>query len=141
VINEIPENHNAEPVVSATAASAARPLWIWPFLAGAGLAFGLAGLVGWWRESQTKQIAWVEAIYGDSATDGDLVDEDPCAKDRRALEVAVEAWYAQFGWVDGLTEEMVVRDGLLREPSTKHDYRADTSEVVPTPGGPCANGG
>ncbi len=59
-----------------------------------------------------------------------------CAADKKTLEVAVEAWYAQNGTLTTITEAALV-PGLLRAQSTTYDVTS-TGGVVAAPNNPAA---
>jgi len=63
--------------------------------------------------------------------------QSACKADQKTLEVAVEAYYAQFGKTVAATDALLVSSELLRSPSTTFAVAADGITVSPISGADC----
>lgn len=132
-------DHDAfQPVASGPVTSgpgSSNRLWKW--VAGVSVVTNLLAIatVFVMISNQEFTVTQVDVEYGtaDDFTD-DLVDE-PCRTELRTLEVALEAWLAQFGGVAWPSEQRLVDDGMLREQSP--NFQLADPDVVADAGGEC----
>jgi hypothetical protein len=111
-------------------ASFRRPLWVWPFIAGAALAFGVTAFT-------VRPAVHVEySAYPDPFADA----AGSCETEQFSLATAVEAWYAKNGVMPGLTQNKLVSEGYLAHTVDSFQLTGgDATRVAigAVPGGGC----
>jgi hypothetical protein len=110
-----------------------RPLWIWPFIAGAAVAVALIAAIG---TTVTVKYSWEEVEQGHA----DTALSNSCERDQQELLVAVESWYAIRGTGVNPTQANLVSAELLRAEIPAYTLVEDTdgsTTPIPRSGGDC----
>jgi hypothetical protein len=135
-LTQTPDSEATTPPVAVSSRIAfARPLWIWPFISGFAVAVA-AGCVILLITGVSKVTTYELQTFDEPAVEL----ESPCEADKRALEVAVEAWYADFSDAVDPSQTDLVESGYLPAAIGTYDIRPTGSgvEVDPVVGGECA---